>query len=103
MLLKEVILNCDQYPDEDDQIHIVFAVKANGKFDSNSDALVLNLSEQESEANIQEIANSKCPGYDYFLEIFLIQELMEDLEHLEEYGTNDKKVHRVIHYAEYDA
>ncbi|WP_341904236.1 hypothetical protein [Fluviicola taffensis] len=103
MTLSEIILNCIHYVD-DEKIHIVFAKKTNGKFSPDSEAVVLLLTEEELENNdLQEIANSHCPRFDYFLEVFIIQDFLEDLKSLKEFDTDSKIVNRVIYYGEYDA
>ena len=50
-----------------------------------------------------EIEKAKCPGFTYFLEMFLIKELMEDLENSDTRKTLEEKIDHVIYYAEYDA
>ena len=68
MTLKEVILNCNQYEDSDEFMHMVFAKKLNDSFESLSEAKVLRLSMDEMEMKLTDIQNSNCPGFDYFLE-----------------------------------
>ncbi len=103
MNLNEVILNCDKYIDSDEKIHMVFAKQSKNRFEPFSAAIVLELTVEEMEMDLVSIANSKCPGHDYFLEMFIIQDLMEDIKHLDEYKSNEEKVKRVIYYAEFDA
>jgi hypothetical protein len=103
MTLGEIILNCIQYVDEE-KIHVVFTQKINGKFSADSEALVLLLTEEEMDNNkLQLLANLHCPGFDYFLEVFIIQDFMEDLKSLKEFDTDSKIVNRVIYFGEYDA
>jgi hypothetical protein len=102
MTLGEIILNCFQYKD-DEKINVVFAKKTDGKFSRDSDALILFLTEEEMDNDLQEIANSNCPEFVYFLEIFMIQDFMEDLKLLKEYNTDAKIVDRIIYYGEFDA
>ena len=99
MTLGEIIINCSDY----NEISFVYAKKQNDKFLINSEAIVLVLDENEMETNTTEIARQKCPGFDYFLEIFIIQEILDDLKELIEYKSNEKKIERVIYYAENDA
>lgn len=103
MNLKDVILNCNQYEDSDEFVYMVFAKKLNDKFESHSEATVLRLTFEEMEMNLKDIQNSKCPGFEYFLEMNLIQDLYEDIRLLEEYKSDDEKVKRIIYYAEFDS
>lgn len=103
MTLGEIILNSIHYVD-DEKIHVVFTKKINGKFSADSEAVVLLLTEEEMDNNeLPEIANLHCPGYDYFLEVFIIQDFMEDLKSIKEFDSDSKIVQRVIYYGEYDA
>lgn len=103
MNLREAILNCKKYDDTEEILHSVYAKRTNGKFQSNSDAVVLELTPEEMEIDLREIAKSKCPDYEYFLEMFILQDLYDDLLTLDEYKSDDKKVERIIYYAEFDA
>lgn len=103
MNLKDVILNCNQYEDSDELMHMVFAKKQNDKFEAYSEAMVLQLILDEMEMNLKDIRNSKCPGFEYFLEMNIIQDFYADIQNLEEYKSDDEKVKRIIYYAEFDA
>ncbi|MGB4849061.1 MAG: hypothetical protein WBP41_14145 [Saprospiraceae bacterium] len=103
MNLRKVILECKNYVDTDDIIHMVFAIKSNDSFEPLSEATVLKLTLEEMEMNLIDIENSKCPGYKYFLEINIIQDFIEDIWNMDEYKSDDEKVKRVIYYAEFDA
>ena len=103
MNLTDVILNCNQYEDSDEFMHMVFAKKQNDKFKSYSEAMVLRLTLDEMEMKLIDIRNSKCPGFEYFLEINIIQDFYADIRTMEEYKTDDEKVKRIIYYAEFDA
>ncbi len=103
MNLKDVILNCNQYEDSDELVHMVFAKKSNDKFESYSEAMVLPLTLDEMEMRQIDISNSKCPGFVYFLEMSIIQGMFADMISMEEYKSDDVKVNRIIHYAEFDA
>jgi hypothetical protein len=103
MNLKEIILRCNQYEDSDELIHMVFAKKVNEKFESNSEAKVLQLTLEEMEMNLADIQNSKCPGFDYFLEMNILQEFYADIRNMKEYKSDEEKVKRIIYYAEFDA
>jgi methionine synthase II (cobalamin-independent) len=103
MNLTEVILKCNQYVDSEEFIYMVFAKRLNDKFESQSEAKVLQLPVDEMEMNLTDIKNSKCPGYDYFLEMNIIQDFFEDIKKMNEYKSDDEKVNRIIYYAEFDA
>ncbi|KIA94281.1 hypothetical protein OC25_10150 [Pedobacter kyungheensis] len=103
MNLSDVILNCNEYVDVDESIHMVFAKKIDNKFQSSSEAVVLKLSPEELELKVGHISNSKCPGYTYFLEMFIIQDFWEGLKEANEYYSDKDIVNRVIYYAEFDA
>lgn len=95
MILIESIKNISSLPEE----AIVFAERINGKFTEKSDVALLELTDEELSIPLTEIANLKAPGKEYFLEVSIIEEIVEDL------GMNslDKIVNRVIEYAENDA
>lgn len=103
MNLKEVILNCNRYEDSDEFMHMVFAKMENDKFEATSEATVLQLTLDEMEMNLADIRDSKCPGFEYFLEMNIIQDFYEDIRLMEEYRLDDEKVKRIIYYAEFDA
>ena len=103
MILSEAILNCKNYIDTEEIIHSIFAKRNNGKFLPDSEALVLELTPEEMEMQLSIIAETKCPGFEYFLEIFVLQDFYDDLLKIEEFKSDDKKVERIIYYAEFDA
>lgn len=103
MKLAEVILQCDQYLDSDEFMFMVFAKRLNGKFEPFSEAQVLHLTFDEMEMKPIDIANSKCPGYEYFLEMNIIQDFLNDIKSMDEYRVDNEKVKGIIHYAEFDA
>jgi hypothetical protein len=82
---------------------MVFAKKINNRFEADSEAVVLSLTFEEADMNLKELQNAKCPGFDYFLEMDLIQEIYADISNLEEYKSDEEKVKRIIYYAEFDA
>jgi hypothetical protein len=99
MTLSEIIINCETY----NEFSFVYAKKLNDRFYINSEAVVLELDESEMETNTSEIARQKCPGFDYFLEIFIIQDIYEDLKKMDDYKLDEKLIERIIYYAENDA
>lgn len=103
MNLKDIILNCNQYIDSDEFMNMVFVKKQNNKFESNSEAMVLKLTFEEMEMNLTDIANSKCPGFDYFLEMSIVQDFYAEIQNSKEYNSDDERVKRIIYYAEFDA
>lgn len=103
MNLQEIILNCNSFEEKEGITLFVYAKKINGKFDPNSDAIVLELTESDMEMDVDDIANFKCPNFEYFLEIFIIQDLHNDLINHEDFKLDQQKVERIIYYAEYDA
>lgn len=103
MKLQEVIVNCLKFEDTDEFMHQVFAQKINGKFEPSSQAVVLKLTLEEMEMNLAAISMAKCPGFDYFLELFILQDLFQDLINQNNEKSNDEKVKIIIQYAEFDA
>jgi hypothetical protein len=86
-----------------EEFSFVYARRQGEDFSVDSDAIVLDLDENELQMNAAEIAKVKCPGYDYFLEVFLIQEMFRELRETPECDSDEKKVQRIIYYAENDA
>jgi hypothetical protein len=99
MTLGEIIINCSDYP----EFSFVYAKMKHGRFFKDAEAIVLELDENEMERKTTEIAEQKCPGYVYFLEMFIIQEMFGDFKELTEYSSDEKKIERIIYYAEFDA
>jgi len=103
MTLSEAILNCKKYIDTDEIINTIFAKRNNGKFLPNSEAVVIGLPPEEMEIKLHLIAETKCPGFEYFLEIFVFQDFYDDMLKQKEFNSDAKKVERIIYYAEFDA
>ena len=61
------------------------------------------LTEDELDMPTDEIARLKCPGFDYFLEVFIIKELVGALVEDNPSVSTAHKMEVVIHYAEFDA
>ncbi|SHJ25839.1 hypothetical protein SAMN02745146_2646 [Hymenobacter daecheongensis DSM 21074] len=78
---------------------VVYAKRINGQFGSDSETILLELTEEEEGLKVDAIAQMKCPGFDYFLEVLLIKEVLED-EHTADLS---QQIESVIQYAEYDA
>lgn len=95
--LSEIILNCLKYEEKEGLIDFVFVKRDEGKFEANSEAIILSLTEDEADIGIKDMIASKCPGYDYFLELFIIQEVFEDIQHQAEYKHDEEKIKRIIY------
>ena len=50
-----------------------------------------------------EISDLKCPDYEYFLEMLILQDFYNDIEQIDDYKSDEKKVERIIYYAEFNA
>ena len=99
MTIREAILNIEHLNDE----AVIYAKWFDGKFLSSSEAMVLDLTDEEVDLPTNEIANRYCPSFDYFLEVFLIKDLVEDLNKTVGYNSLEQQIERIIHYAEFDA
>jgi hypothetical protein len=99
MNVRDVILAS---PTIDEDL-VLYAKRTNGKLLPSSEAVLLKLTDEEQDMQTVEVADRKCPGFSYCMEIFLIQEMMQDLDGLPEQMDSDRKVDRVIYYIEYDA
>ena len=99
MTIKEIISKAEELNEDS----VIYAKRQDGKFLSSSEAVLLDLTDEEIEVPTQVIANKYCPGFEYFLEISLVKEIIEDLQDSDEYKPLDKQVERIIHYAEFDA
>jgi hypothetical protein len=99
MNLKEIIANYSKINED----LVVYAKKVNERFLSSSEVVLLELTEEEQGMKTFEIEKVKCPGFTYFLEMFIIKEMMEDFENNNQKKEIEEKVEIVIHYAEFDA
>ena len=99
MDIRKIIEN---HSDLDEDL-VVYAKKIDGRFLSSSDAVLLELTEEEQDMKTDKIADSKCPGLSYFLEMFRIKEMLEDFENVEPKKNLEQKIETIIHYAEFDA
>ena len=99
MTLGDIIANTD----EQNQEATVFVKRVDGKFIPSSEAVIIEIDEKEQDWKIDQIANKHCPGFEYFLEIFLIKDMMDDLKGMAGYTSLQQQVERIIHYAEFDA
>ena len=99
MTISKIISNIDNQSEE----AIIFAERENGKFLPSSNAVVVELTEEEQGASIEEIAERHCPGFDYFLEVVLVKDLVAALSATDGYKSLEQQIERIIHYAEFDA
>ena len=99
MTLKEIISNIDAHNEE----AIIFAKKVNEKFLPSSEAVLVELDEEELGEPTRETAEKHCPGFDYFLEVFIVKEVIEDVNATVGFKSPEQKVESIIHYAEFDA
>ena len=97
MNLIELITNIDEIDEE----AVLYVKRIDGDFSQESEVVILNLTEEELEWKTFEITEKKCPGFEYFMEVFLIKEFMEDVS--SQYPSLEKKCDRLIHYVEFDA
>lgn len=96
MKLIEFITNIEKFDEES----VLYVKRIDGQFSCESEVTILKLTEEELECKTFEITEKKCPGFEYFLEVFLINEIIEDLEKNQ---SVEAKCNRLIHYAEFDA
>jgi hypothetical protein len=97
MTIKQLIKNISSIEND---YSVAFAKKIDGEFKSDSIVIVADIDE-ESDEDISKSVIEKNPEFSYFLEVFLIKEMVEDLR--EDLSNLDELVNRVIHYAKYDA
>jgi hypothetical protein len=99
LTIKDIVTSIWTYNEED----LIFAKRIEGKFLPNSHALVVELTEDEKNLRTHEIAALKCPGFEYFLDVSIVSDMISDFEHSNDPVSLDQGVEIIIHYAEYDA
>jgi hypothetical protein len=99
MILSEIISSIDTQNDE----AVIYVKKIDGKFLPLSEAVLLNLTDEEIDLPTKEISERYCPGFDYFLEVFLVKDMVEDMKKEVGFKSLEQQVNRIIHYAEFDA
>ncbi len=97
MTIKELIENISSVEND---YSVAFAKKIDGDFRSNSEIIIAEIDE-ESEEDIKKTVLGENPQFDYFLEVFLIKEMVQDF--LKKNDNIDQLVDIVIHYAKHDA
>jgi hypothetical protein len=103
MNLKEAILENQNYVDPDEGMYVVFAQKVNNAFEPSSDARILLLRHEDFETPIADFTKVHCRGFDYFLEMNIIQDFWGDLKANQKISQEAKWIKRLIQYAENDA
>lgn len=99
MTISEVVSKIEELNEDS----IIYAKRQGGKFLSSSEAVLLELTEEEQALSTAEVANKYCPDFDYFLEVFLVRDMVDDLRRAVGYKSLEQQVERIIHYAEFDA
>tara|TARA_R110002074_G_scaffold399773_1_gene593656 strand:- start:162 stop:455 length:294 start_codon:yes stop_codon:yes gene_type:complete len=97
MKLIEVLTNIEKVDEES----VLYVKRIDDQFSCESEVTILKLTEEENEWKTFEVTEKKCPGFEYFMEVFLIKEFMEDVS--TQYPTLENKCDRLIHYVEFDA
>ena len=101
MKLAEAIFNLSDLPDE----AILFAERIDGQFSAESPVVILSLDDEELALPTAEVAASRAPGTDYFLEAFLVRDMVAEWQdtRAENSISTSQLVDRIIQYAEHDA
>jgi len=99
MTISEIISDIDNQSEE----AILFAKRVEGRFLPSSEVVVVELKEEEQDAPLQEIAGKYCPGFDYFLEVSLVKDLVSALGATVGYNSLQQQIERIIRYAQSDA
>ena len=98
--LRDTIANMSALPDD----ATLFVERIDGAFQPWSRATTVVLSDEEFERPLAEVAASRAEGRDYFLESFVIVELLDAWGGAaDEEEVLDAFVARVIEFAEQDA
>jgi hypothetical protein len=97
MTIKQLVENISGIQND---YSVAFAKKINGEFTRESEVIIAEI-DKESDEDIAKSFLVKNPEFNYFLEVFIIKDIVEDLP--ENFGNSDQIVDRIIHYAKYDA
>lgn len=99
--LRDTIANLSMLPDD----ATLFVERIEGAFQPWSRATAVVLSDDEMEQPLSEVAAVRAGGHAYFLESFVIVELLDAWQYgaREEEPALDDFVARVIDYAQHDA
>ena len=98
--LRDAIEDIAALPDD----ATLFVERIDGKFRHASAVTVLVLSDDDISRLMEDVADEQAPGKDYFLEAFVIMELLEAWreDHHGETPSLDEFLDLVIHFAECD-
>lgn len=99
MTISEIISDIDNQSEE----AIIFAKRENGTFLPSSEVVLVELTPEEQDAPTGELIERYCPGFDYFLEVFLVKDLVGALSNTVGYKSLQQQIERIINYAEADA
>jgi hypothetical protein len=101
MDIRELVSNLAKLPDE----ATVFAAKINGTFRPDSKAVILEMTDEELKRPVADVARQRAPGTSYFLEVFIIREVVEGWQsnHRGTSPTTEQALESIILYAEHDA
>jgi hypothetical protein len=97
--LTEIISDIDNINEE----LVLFSKRIDGHFKSNSETVVIELNEEERELPTHIVAEKKCPGFEYFMEVFLVKEFVDDYKNAHPKDDIIKLSDRLAYYAEFDA
>lgn len=83
----------------------IFAQRIDGSYHPTSEAIVIVMTDVELLMKTSEVANERCPGKSYFLEVSIAQEFIEDwsANHDGKKPSNEQACKYLIHYSEYDS
>jgi hypothetical protein len=101
MKLRNVIENLEFLAEDG----TVFAEKINGEFRPDSEAQIVETAEEDLDQEKSQIAKLKAEGLEYFLEVFIIREIIEgwQINHYGKLPSIDAALENIIFYAENDA
>ena len=101
MKLFEVIQKIDTFDEE----ATIFVQVIDGTYHPKSEAAVIEMNDDELEMKTCEVANLRCPGKSYFLDVFTVLEVIEDWvsNHSGRQPSIEQACQCLIHYAEHDA
>lgn len=101
MKLIEIVHSIESFDEEG----TIFALKHEGKYMPSSEAVVIDMTDDELQQPTVEIADKYCPGKSYFLDVFIIKEFLEDWasNHNGKLPSDELACELLIYYAEYDS
>jgi hypothetical protein len=101
MTLYEIIKSIKSQPEE----ATIFAERINGEFRPESRAVLVEMTDEELSLPVQEVASRKAPGTEYFLEIFVVNDVIEGWQAQRQKTeiTPEEMTTVTIYYAENDA